>query len=119
MDEHKAHEAAVKILQQLGGYSFITMIGAYDLMYRIDAKRQPYLVFKIKARAHKNINYAKITLGVMDWYTLQLGHFVKKGSHIGLQVMSEQDQIYADTLAERFREETGLETRMPKITCGE
>ena len=95
------------IIQQLGGNSFCRMTGAKQFVVLASG-----VSFRIPATMTKNrINAVQITLTPEDDYTVNF--YAIHGTKI--KQVSSHEGIYCDQLAELFRDETGLETRMPRF----
>ena len=62
------------------------------------------LSFKLPQNAKSGINYVKVTLTVMDTYTVEFGR-VWGHKYVPL---SKHEDIYCDVLADLFERETGL-----------
>ena len=100
-------QIAKTILEQLGGRKFTFMCGVKHA-----AAIERGLSFRIPGTMTRNrINYVKITLEPSDTYKVDFG--VIRGHTY--KIVSTHDDIYCDDLAELFRSETGLETRMPAV----
>lgn len=95
------------ILEQLGGRGFILMTGAKNLMYSNDGRGA--LSFRFKGC--RKANHLRITLTDSDDYTLE---FTKIGRY-DFDKIETREGVYAENLAEVFRDFTGLETRLPKF----
>ena len=97
-------QIASTILEQLGGYKFITMTGAKNLLDHGDA-----LSFKMPSRfANKGINYVKITLDPRDTYIIFFGKIAK----YEMKEIATWTDVYADGLQGAFSRETGLNTHL-------
>ena len=94
------------ILNQLGGRRFCMMVGAKNLFYDSNS-----LYFKI-GRNSKSVNYVIIRLEADDTYSMKFCYVSKRGVKVRKEI---PNGVYCDTLAETFRENTGMETRMPRI----
>ncbi len=101
---------AEAILEQLGGRAFLAMTGARDL---VGGERR--LTFRLpRGFAKDQINRVEIVLDASDTYSVR---FTKGNSQARVRrIIRSESGIYDDMLAPLFREATGLETRMPKIT---
>lgn len=102
----KDYEAKT-IINQLGGRAFVLMTGAKQFV--VDGRNNT-LQFRI-GRNCKSINVVRITLTVMDDYTVEFGR-LRAGTY---KIVNKVTGIFCDTLAETFRRYTGLETRMPRV----
>jgi hypothetical protein len=95
------------ILHQLGGRRFIAMTGARALVGGAHD-----LTFRLPQRfAAKGIVLVRIALTPRDTYTVAF--FSRSG-----RVISEHEDVYCDALVELFERETGLATRLPKVSFG-
>ena len=98
MNESK--QAAIEILNQLGGNKLIAMTGARNFVSSPDS-----LGFKLPSRSARNgINFVKVTLNSMDTYDVQF----KKIWNMKITDISSHEGIYNDMLQALFIEETGL-----------
>lgn len=94
------------ILNQLGGRTFCMMTGAKNFSYDSNS-----LYFKI-GRNCKSINYVIIKLEADDTYSMKFCYASKNGVKVRKEI---PNGVYCDMLQEVFRENTGMETRMPRI----
>ena len=95
-----------EILAQLGGNKFIGMTGARNFVGGANS-----LSFRLPGSGgftKNGINAVRIELTAKDTYKLTFSRI--RGSSVS--VVSERDDVYADSLREVFREETGLETSL-------
>lgn len=98
---------ANEIYRQIGGKRLSIMTGAKNFIASEDG-----LSFRLPGTMTKNrINVVRITLNPSDTYKVEFGAL--RGSKY--KVVSTHDGVYNDSLMELFRQETGLETRMPTI----
>ncbi len=98
------------ILDQLGGRAFLAMTGARDL---VGGERR--LTFRLpRGFAKDQINRVEIVLEASDTYSVRFTKW--SGRALVGRIIRYESGIYDDMLAPLFREATGLETRMPKIT---
>ena len=92
------------ILNQLGGYRFITMTGARSLVDTGDG-----LMFQLPERfARAGINKIVVTLNANDYYDLQAWRI--KG--VDCRLIEERTNVPAETLRETFTRLTGLDTSL-------
>jgi hypothetical protein len=98
-------QIAQTILEQLGGRKFVFMCGV-KMLTAIERG----LSFRIPGTLTRNrINYVKITLDPDDVYTVEFCVIRKLTS----RRVSLWEGVYCDNLCDLFREQTGLETRLP------
>lgn len=107
MTKEEQQQVAKIIYEQLGGRGFGLMVGAKNLMSHADGRGALSLRFKGSRKA----NYLKVILTDRDDYTLEFC----KVSRYDFDKVKTIEGVYADSLQEVFRAETGLETRFPKI----
>jgi hypothetical protein len=101
---------ASTILEQLGGSRFVAMTGARNIMSDGDA-----LCFKLpQGFARNGINYVRIQLDPSDTYTVRFTKIGRAPSY-RIEEVGSFSHIYTENLCELFREQTGLETRMPEL----
>ncbi len=99
------------ILEQLGGKGFSMMTGAKNFVTNGND-----LTFSLPGAGgfcKKGINRVNIELTPADTYNVVF-YRLRRGSE--LVVVSKHTDIYCDTLVELFERETGLATRMPRVT---
>lgn len=97
------NEVASEILNQLGGNKFLVMTGVKNLQADDHSLNMKLTTNKIKAQ------YLKITLTVMDTYTVKFYSVDKYFNHT---VKKEVTGVYADMLRSIFTEVTGLHTSL-------
>lgn len=97
-------QVAQTILEQLGGYRFIAMTGAKNLV-----AEETSLTFKLP-KCQKGINAVKITLDPSDTYTMTF--YAQKRAPSAVSVISEHQDVYFDMLQSLFTNETGLYTSL-------
>jgi hypothetical protein len=101
---------AETILAQLGGRAFVLMTGARDI---VGGDR--CLTFRLpRGFAKSGIDRVEIVLGVDDTYMIHFQRWDRR--RLKPVLIAVKPGVYCDQLAAIFREVTGLETRMPKIT---
>ena len=106
-DTDYRREVAATILEQLGGAGFIRMTGARQFVVT-----EGGLKFRIPGNMTRGrINGVEVTLDPDDTYTVTF--CVIRKFKVCSQIIREG--IFCDCLPILFRDETGLETRMPKI----
>jgi len=96
---------AQTILAQLGGNKFVVMTGAKQMMDLGNG-----LQFKLPATrdfVRNGINCVRVILDPTDTYTVE---FLKVGKAI--KTIASHSDVYADSLRQIFRNETGLETSL-------
>lgn len=99
-------EAAIIILQQLGGNKFIAMTGAKSFLGSENS-----LSFTLpRGFANKGINKVRITLLPTDLYKVEFLKF--NGRKLSIDTVSEHEGVYSDQLRSLFTKETGLDTRI-------
>jgi SH3-like domain-containing protein len=100
-----SHTVPQIILQQLGGNRFCAMTGAKNMVGGTDM-----LMFSLPARFAKDgINKVRITLTPSDTYRVE---FMKIIGTKPVKVISEYDDVYADSLRRVFTSATGLDTHL-------
>ena len=110
-------KAADIILNQLGGRNNLkAMIGAKEFYSENDGQT---LYFKFTAKANQGIKIVKITLTLMDVYTVQFFKITNKTDKVlGIKIpkhtlVQEETNIYNDMLLSTVAEVTGLSLTMP------
>jgi len=98
-------QVANTILEQLGGRRFLVMTGAKHLAGTVDA-----LTFALPRNA-KKVTHVKITLMPSDTYRVTFWK-LGRGLNGGLDVLGEEEGVYADNLQAVFTEGTGLYTHL-------
>lgn len=97
------------ILAQLGGRAFVQMTGARDIVGGHQG-----LTFRLpRGFAKDGINRVEIVLDASDTYLIRFQSWNRR--KLAPRQIAIRSGIYCDELAPVFRDETGLETRMPKI----
>jgi hypothetical protein len=105
----KAVEVASEIVRQLGGERALqTMIGARCAASTIDG--DPALVFSFKMS--RKYNHAQIILQRTDEYEVRLLKIDRFGRESNTKVFK---RVPVENIAELFRDETGLEIRVPRF----
>jgi hypothetical protein len=95
---------ANQILSQLGGNKFLAMTGAHTLINTGEG-----LTMKLRTNKSK-ANYFKITLNVMDTYTVE---FQKVNySKLTVTEVATFENVYCDQLQNIFTQITGMYTRL-------
>ena len=88
--------------QGLRGMKLMTSAGPFAL-------EKDGLSFRFKGSPRAN--HVRITLNHLDLFDLTLGR-IRNGNY---QVVHEAKDIFCEDLGQAFRDETGLETRVPTI----
>ncbi len=99
-------EVANTIMEQLGGYKFLVMTGAKNMM-AIGHNGNPGLNFQIPG-AKNRINRVRIILEPSDTYNVSFWNF-RTGK---TKKVAEHTMIYDDMLRDIFTAETGLDTHL-------
>lgn len=102
-------EIAREIINQLGGNRFAMMTGAKNFTFS-----QTEFSFKLPGSGgftKNGINRVVITLDPSDTYTVKF----QKTRGMKITEVASHSEVYCDTLASIFRNETGLETRLGTI----
>ena len=95
---------AQTIFKQLGGYRFVAMTGAKNLM-----SGENSLQFRLPSNfATDGINSVVITLDPSDTYTVRFGKI--RGTTY--KVICELQDVYCDMLCDIFESHTGLRTSL-------
>jgi hypothetical protein len=97
---------AKEILNQLGGNMFVTMTGSKDFV-----GGENFLQFKVGKGAAKGINFVKITLTIMDTYTVEFFKF----RAAKLTPIAVREEVYNDELQAVFTQETGFYTSIGRF----
>lgn len=98
-------EIAQTILAQIGGKAFVFMCGVRNL-----TAIERGLSFRIPGTmTRKRVNYVRITLEPDDTYAVEFCVIRK----MACRRVSHWEGVHCDDLAPLFREQTGLETRLP------
>jgi len=105
MDKQEAKEAAMTIVQQLGGRQFVAMTGARNIVFDSRASRPNV---SLKFMGSKIATHIKIELDVMDTYTVTF--YKIRGASI--KTVKTLEGIYCDMLEAIFTDTTGLDTRL-------
>lgn len=100
----KTPQFAIDIINQLGGNKFIAMTGSTNFVYDNDSQSVSMQLRKNLIRA----KYLKITLTVMDVYTVQF-YGMKDNMPV---LIKEVHNVYNDMLRELFEVTTGLNTTL-------
>jgi hypothetical protein len=96
-----------EILNQLGGYKFIVMTGAKNLV-KNKTKEGEQLSFRLP-KAKDGINHVAITyLRGHDLYNVKFGRI--RG--VEYKIIHEVDNVYNDQLVDIFERTTGLYTHL-------
>lgn len=96
------------IIQAQLGRGFSVMVGATNFVYG-NEDGLSYLQFRFKMFPKANV--LRIILDSDDTYRLRF--YSVRGTKS--KTFLEEEGVYAEDLAERFRTITGLETRMPRF----
>jgi hypothetical protein len=95
------------ILAQLGGGRFLVMTGSYTLTGSDTA-----LTLRLR-RNKAGAGYLKITLTLMDTYTMEFTRVKRcRDGHQELVVLKKLEDVYCDQLQSIFTEVTGLDTHL-------
>ncbi len=105
MNKQEAKEAAMTIVQQLGGKQFVVMTGARNIVFDSTASTPNV---SLKFMGSKIATHVKIELDVMDTYTVTF--YKIRGAAI--KTVKEWKGVYNDMLQGIFTETTGLDTRL-------
>ena len=107
-DERKA--IANEMLAQLGGRSFMVMVGARMSIY-FERDNKVVLRMAIGKNFH-NINRFEIAYNEgQDLYELR---FTRQRKDVD-KVVKEYKGVYCDMLSSLFEQETGMDTKMPMV----
>lgn len=103
-----------QVLEQLGGNKFTAMTGSKNFLYAEQTENNPMPWLRMDlARNAGKVNRLKITLDVMDTYTMEFYHQSIKG-YTEVIIRNEQTfkGIYSDMLQEIFKKVTGMDTHL-------
>lgn len=96
-------QAANTILEQLGGFRFIAMTGAKDLV-----GSDKSLQFRIGKGAINKATNVRITLDPSDLYTVEF--FSIRG--VNVKQISSHEFVPAENLCSTFTAQTGMDTHL-------
>lgn len=101
---------AETVLAQLGGQAFIRMTGARDIV-----GSDHRLTFRLpRGFAKGRINRVEIVLDASDTYLMRFQRWDNR--RLAPVQIALRSGVYCEELAATFRDETRLETRLPRIT---
>jgi hypothetical protein len=93
------------ILEQMGGFRFIKMVGAHNL-----TNRDKGTTLGFHFRMCRKANICLIHLNGMDLYDIEFHQYSKK--NFTTKKKEEYNDIYAEDLQRIFTEYTGLDTHL-------